>query len=452
MDTNLSHRADLATTDERRARGQEQRGHLPRSAHAVWPQSGLARDPVAELIASDAGRIPGLQPLRYARMRPDPFTFLRGSAALMASDLATQPATALIVQACGDAHLFNFGSYLSDEGLPVFDINDFDETLGAPFEWDLKRLATSLVVSARVQGQAQKQARGLARRAAHAYRQHMDVMGSLAPLDAWRSRIDLDRAIEEISDRGVRRRERHRLTLAQDASRNAYRHLVSTTGRLHLPAQSPGIYRLPADEPVAHAAFAAYLDSLPAERRMLLDRYRLRDVAFKAVGVGSVGTFCALGLFATADDDFLILQLKEARTSVLAPFRPPGLYADQGQRVVAGQRMLQASTDVLLGWAEAHPEGRHFYVRQLKDARMAATGASIGAEALRFYGQLCGRTLARAHARTGDAATISGYLGDSDTFDEAIAEFAWRYSEQTFADHAAFVAAIEDGRIDAAPA
>jgi uncharacterized protein (DUF2252 family) len=450
MDTNLSHVTDLASTDERRAAGHELRGRLPRSAHAAWPADGLSRDPVAQIVAADTGKIRALLPLRYARMRADPFAFLRGTAALMAADLATQPATTLIVQACGDAHLLNFGSYLSAEGLPVFDINDFDETLPAPFEWDLKRLAASLVVSARVQDQGQKPARALARRAAHAYRQHIDVLASLAPLDAWRSRIDLDRAIEEIGDRDVRRRERHRLAQAQEATRNAFRHLATATGRLHLPEKPPSVYRLPDHEPVAHAAFAAYRGSLAEERRVLLERYRLRDVAFKAVGVGSVGTFCALGLFTTADDDILILQLKEARTSVLAAHRPASAYADQGQRVVTGQRMMQASTDVFLGWAEQHPGGQHFYVRQLKDARMAAMGTAISADALRFYAQLCGRTLARAHARSGDAAQIAGYLGEGDTFDEAIAEFAWRYSEQTIADHAAFVAALGDGRIEAA--
>ncbi len=451
MDTAASRTPGLASTDERRERGQAQRARLPRGSHALWPTGGAVRDPVAVVLAADAGRIAALLPLRYARMQADPFAFLRGSAALMAADLATQPSTTLLAQACGDAHLMNFGSALSAEGLPVFDVTDFDETLPAPFEWDVKRLATSLAIAGRAQGLGAKPCRALARRAAHAYRQHMDALASLAPLDAWRSGIDLDRAVDEIGDRAVRRRERERLAHAQDASRTAFRRLVGTSGRLHLPERPPLVYRLPDQEGVAWAAFAAYADSLAEERRVLLARYELVDVAFKAVGVGSVGTFCALGLFTTADGDILILQLKEARASVLAAHVGPSAHADQGERVVVGQRMLQASPDVFLGWAARHPEGRHFYVRQLRDSRLAAMGAHIEADGLRFCAQLCGRTLARAHARSGDAAQIAGYLGEGEAFDEAVGTFAERYGEQVVADHTAFVAAIHAGRVEAAP-
>jgi uncharacterized protein (DUF2252 family) len=373
---------------------------------------------------------------------------MRGSAAVMAADLATLPATGLRVQACGDAHIMNYGAYAAPEGTPVFDINDFDETLPAPFEWDLKRLTASLAVAATVKGLEEKPARALARKAAHSYRQQIDALASQAPLEAWRSRIDLQRAIEDIGDRDVRRRERHVLAAVVEDSRNAYRHLVAADGKLRLPERPPAVFRLGDQETTAHSAFAAYLDSLAEERRVLVERYRLRDVAFKAVGVGSVGTFCALGLFATADGETLILQLKQAGTSVLAPYAGDSAYADAGKRVVVGQRMLQASVDVFLGWGQA-ADGRHFYVRQLKDARLAAIGLHIEGDALRFYAGLCGRTLARAHARSGDAARIAGYLGDSDSFDQAIAEFAWAYAGQTEADHAAFVAAIAEGRIEA---
>ncbi len=440
----------LLTAEERRALGHAQRAHMPRGAHGTWSQAAAQRDPVALLIAADQGRLPALLPLRYQRMRADPFAFLRGSAALMAADLATLPDTGLRVQACGDAHLANFGAYASPEGTPVFDINDFDETLPAPFEWDIKRLATSIVLAASVRGLAEKASRALARRAALAYRQQMDALAALPPLEAWRTRIDLERAIEEIGDRDVRRRERRTLADVVAASSAAYRHLVASDGRLHLPERPPAVFRLGAEEPIAHAAFAAYLDSLAEERRVLVERYRLRDVAFKAVGVGSVGTFCALGLFATADGETLILQLKQAGTSVLAPYAGASRYADQGQRVVVGQRLLQASTDVFLGWGQAPSAAMHFYVRQLKDSHMAKIGVRIEGDALRFYASLCGRTLARAHARAGDAARIAGYLGQSDTFDQAIDSFARLYAGQMVADHAAFCAAIADGRIEAA--
>ena len=446
MDATLGPPPPLLTAEQRRDAGHAAREHMPRSAHAVWAPA--SRDPVALLLAADRGRLPALLPLRYGRMRADPFAFLRGSAALMAADLDSQPNTGMRVQACGDAHLMNFGAYASPEGTPVFDINDFDETLPAPFEWDVKRLAVSVALAATVRGVAEKPARGMARRVAHAYRQQIDTLAALPPLDAWRSRIDLERAIEDIGDRAVRRRERQTLAAVVEASQGAWRHLVATDGRLRLPERPPAVFRLGDQESVAHTAFAAYLDSLAEERRVLVERYRLRDVAFKAVGVGSVGTFCALGLFATADGQTLILQLKQAGPSVLSPYAGASTYPNQGQRVVVGQRMLQASVDVFLGWAEAG--GMQFYVRQLKDSRLAAIGARIEGDALRFYAALCGRTLARAHARSGDAARIAGYLGDGDAFDHAIGQFAWAYARQAEADHAAFAAAIAEGRIEAA--
>jgi uncharacterized protein (DUF2252 family) len=439
---------DLLSTRERRENGQAVRTRLPRGTHGIWSAPADRRDPVDLVVAADADRIPALLPLRYARMQADPFAFLRGAAALMAADFGELPHTGIVVQCCGDCHLANFGAYASPEGTPVFDINDFDETLPAPFEWDLKRLAASLAVAARVRAMTEKQVRALVRRTAHGYRRHMHELAQVAPLDAWRSRIDLEAALADIADRAERRDERRRLEEAVDTSRDAYRHLVAQDA-LRLPERPPAVFRLGAQEPVAHAAFAAYLSTLAEERRVLVARYRLHDVAFKAVGVGSVGTFCAIGLFATADGDTLLLQLKEARPSVLAPYAGESAYAHHGQRVVTGQRMMQAATDVFLGWAE-DASGRQFYVRHLKDARLARVSAHIGDVALPYYARLCGRTLARAHARSGDAARIAGYLGEGDAFDDALAGFALAYAVQTEADHAAFVAAIRAGRIDAA--
>jgi uncharacterized protein (DUF2252 family) len=437
----------LLTIADREAAGHAVRQSLPRGAHAEWSPPPGRRDPVTLLQEADSGRIAALLPERYARMAADPFGFLRGAAPIMAADLGALPNTGLTVQACGDCHLLNFGAYASPEGTPVFDINDFDETLPAPFEWDLKRLVTSLVVASLVRGGGPKPARALARRAAHAYRRHMRDLAMVAPLDAWASRIDLNVALEDIGDRSVRKRERRRLHDAVGASRDTYKHLVSRDG-LRLPEQPPAMFRLPPQERTAHAAFANYADSLAEERRVLVEHYRLRDVAFKAVGIGGRGTFCAIGLFATADGDTLLLQLKEAQRSVLAPYAGESSYANHGQRVVTGQRMLQAATDVFLGWAQDGPEGRHFYVRQLRDQRLGHVGSAVEDADLWFCAKLCGRTLARAHARSGDAARIAGYMGDNDAFEEALAAFALAYSEQTRADHTAFLAAIKDGRIN----
>ena len=437
---------NLLPRTARREAGQAVRRRFPRRALATPP--GGARDPVALLQAADTGRIELLLPLRYARMRKDPFAFLRGSAALMAADLAATPNTGLVVQACGDCHLLNFGTYASPEGTPVFDINDFDETLPAPFEWDVKRLAASVAVAARVRGAGIRAAGVLARGTAEAYRRHMRMLAAMPVLDAWRDRIDLAGAVAAIDRKRLRALEAQRLRMAVAASHNAYGNLVAKDG-LRLPEHPPAIYRLGPEEATAHAAYAAYLDGLPEERRALLARYRLRDVAFKAVGVGSVGTFCAIGLFATADGEPLLLQLKEAQRSVLAPYAGASVYAHQGQRVVVGQRIMQAATDILLNWTQGGPEGRHFYVRVLKDSRLAAIGAQIEDAALAFYAPLCGRTLARAHARAGDAAAIAGYLGNGAVFEDAIADFALAYARQTEADHAAFCTAIDVGRIEA---
>ncbi|MBN9508681.1 MAG: DUF2252 domain-containing protein [Alphaproteobacteria bacterium] len=431
----------------RREAGRAARRCLPRRALATL--AGRARDPVALLQAADTARIPALLPLRYARMRRDPFAFLRGSAALMAADLAAGPNTGLVAQACGDCHLLNFGTYASPEGTPLFDINDFDETLPAPFEWDVKRLAASVAVAARARGERERAATAFARQAAEAYRHHMLALAAMPLLDGWRDRIDLAGAVAAIDRKRLRLLEQRRLRAALAASRSAYANLVAKDG-LRLPEHPPAIYRLGPEEATAHAAYAAYLDGLPEERRALLARYRLRDIAFKAVGVGSVGTFCAIGLFATADGEPLLLQLKEAQGSVLAPYAGASAYAHHGQRVVVGQRIMQAATDILLNWTQGGPEGRHFYVRALKDSRLAAIGAQIEDAALAFYAPLCGRTLARAHARAGDAAAIAGYLGNGTGFEDAIAEFALAYARLTEADHAAFCAAIEVGRIEAA--
>ena len=437
----------LQTIVERRAAGHARRAVLSRSAHAIWEPSPSRVDPIAILKSQDADRIEALRPVRYGRMSVDAFAFLRGAAAVMNADLGSTPNTGIRTQLSGDAHLMNFGGFAGVTGDPLFDLNDFDETLPGPFEWDVKRLSASLAVAGRVQGLSDKACRALARRAAHGYRREIAQLAMVAPLDAWHARVALVEAIEAIGDRPVRKRVQARLQAVLQSNRDGFSHLVSTDGLLRLPDRPPAIYRLSDHEDVAHQAFAAYLGSLAEERRVLVRRYALRDVAFKAVGVGSVGTFCAIGLYATADGDTLLLQLKEAKTSVLAPFAGASTYDNQGERVVVGQRMLQAEPDVFLGWAQSH--GRDFYVRKLKDSRLAAIGMRIEAELLPFYAKLCGRTLARAHARAGDAAVISGYLGDGDSFDEAIAKWSIGYAHQTDRDFERFSDAIASGEITA---
>ena len=438
----------LLTLDARRAAGQARRAAMPRSAHAAWEAGPDRADPVAVLRAADHARIAALLPLHYGRMAEDAFAFLRGSAALMAADLGTRESTGLRVQLAGDAHIGNFGPVAGLAGEALFDATDFDETLPGPFEWDLKRLATSLVVAGRVQGLSDKACRALARRAVHAYRREISDLASAPPFEAWCSRVRLDEAIDDIGARDVRRRERQRLARIVESGMAGHRNLISTRGTLRLPERPPAIFRLGEHEHIAHAAFAAWEAALPDEKAVLLRRYRLRDVAFKAVGVGCVGTFCALGLFATPDGDTLILQLKEALPACLATYAGGSAYRHQGQRVVVGQRMLQAEPDLFLGWTQA--EGRDFYVRRLKDPHLAVIGSEIEADALPFTAQLCGRTLARGHARTGDVAMIAGYLGDGDSFDSAVAEFASRYASQTERDFSRFQQAIADGEIEIA--
>jgi uncharacterized protein (DUF2252 family) len=436
--------------DERRAIGVEWRQKVPLGAHAEWARPANRADPLDILVAQGRERIPELLPVRYARMKADPFAFLRGAAAVMAADLAANPTTGLRVQSCGDCQLSNFGTYATPEGTPVFDVNDFDETLPAPFEWDVKRLAASLVVAGRVAAMADRDSRRLARIAAKSYREQLSDLARLAPLDAWNTRIDLVGAVADIDSPKIRRNLKKRLAEVLAAGKEHFGLVEMTGGHWHIKDKPPLVRHLSRHELHAHKAFSSYAETLQADRRVLLQRYHLRDIAFKVVGVGSVGTFCAIGLFISDDDAPLLLQIKEAQQSVLAPFAGPSDYPNHGQRVVVGQRMLQAAADVFLGWTESAVDARYFYVRRLKDQRLADIGARLAA-ALPFYASLCGRTLARAHARSGDAVSLSGYLGDRTEFDKAIAEFARAYADQTEQDWRALLDAIATGRITAEP-
>jgi uncharacterized protein (DUF2252 family) len=434
---------------ERRQQGLAARRELPLAAQAKWQPPPDRADPIDILVEQGKSRIAELLPVRYARMKVDPFAFLRGAAAVMAADLGAGPATDLRVQACGDCHLDNLGAYSSPEGTPVFDINDFDETLAAPFEWDVKRLAASLAVKGQVAQLPQRDCTRLARRAARSYRRHMIRLARLPPLAAWRTRVDLAAAIADVDADKIRHHLEKRLHAILQSGENQFGLLERKGGIWRIRDKPPLVRHLSHHELHAKRAFASYAETLQEERRVLLRRYHLRDVALKVVGVGSVGTFCAIGLFVSDDDAPLLLQVKEAQESVLAPYAGASPYAIHGERVVVGQRILQAATDVFLGWTKVAVEGRYFYVRQLKDYQLADVGARLEA-ALPFYARLCGHTLARAHARSGDALAISAYLGDDDAFDEAIARFATAYAEQTQRDWRAFEGAIKTGRITAA--
>jgi len=447
--------ANVLPATERRQAGQALRKIVPRSSHAHWAPAPTRSDPVDVLVETGRHRIASLLPIRYDRMRATPFTFFRGAAAIMAADLANTPVTGLWVQACGDCHLANFGTFASPEGNPVFDVNDFDETLPAPFEWDLKRLAASFAVDAQTRDLGDKAARNLAATVVLAYRRHMHELARLSPLASWRSCVDVAEVLEGIPDTRLRDRELSRLHIATEAGHAGYPKLIERVkGKWRIKEKPPLIFPLSGQrddthEIVARTAFESYVLSLPEERRILLDRYELADVAFKVVGVGSVGTFCAIGLFVTRDDQTLLLQLKEAQTSVLAPYAGPSVYSRQGQRVVVGQRIMQTVPDIFLGWTEDRGDDQQCYIRQLKDSRLALIGADLAEGALPYHAMLCGVTLARAHARSGDPARIAGYIGTGTAFDSAISAFALAYAAQNRADWRQFQAAIKAGQIDA---
>jgi uncharacterized protein (DUF2252 family) len=442
----------MFSRDQRVAEGKALRDAVPRQAHAAWKKPDKRRDPLAILKQSNRGRVPQLVPLRYGRMLASPFTFLRGSAGLMAYDLATTAATGVRVQACGDCHLLNFGLFATPERNLIFDINDFDETLPAPWEWDVKRLAVSFVVAARDSGFTDKQARAAAHECVRGYRERMFELSKMSPLEVWYDRLDAPTIVAMAPNARLRRYREQLIAQARQRLGDYLYPKISgeVGGRRRLIDQPPALFHA-SEKGVARIvreALAAYRSSLPEERRVLFDRYRLEDLAVKAVGIGSVGTRCFVGLFFSAENHPLLLQFKEAAPSVLEPYAGKSAYANHGQRVVTGQRLMQSASDIFLGWTHGRAE-RHFYVRQLRDMKMSVPIEGATPERLMLYAGLCGRTLAHAHAKSGDAALISGYLGKSDAFDQAVGAFAVAYADQNEKDHAALVAAVKAGRIKA---
>lgn len=436
------------------AMGKSLRHKCPRESHAIWKAPANRPDPLKLLEESNEGRIPQLIPIRHGRMTRSPFTFYRGAALNMAADLAVTPASGLRVQACGDAHLLNFGAFATPERREIFDINDLDETLPAPWEWDVKRLAASVVVACRDNGFSEAAARDAVVSCVRSYRERMAEYSQMRVLDVWYSHIDLEDLIASITDKKARKRERKRLAAVQARSvaEHDFPKLVEVTGQGPTIKDNPPLIFHPPwasrEElfSVVRLVFSRYRDSIQEDRRTLLDRFEIKDIAIKVVGVGSVGTFCNVVLLMASDQDPLFLQGRQARASVLEPYAGKSIYANQGQRVVNGYRLMQSASDIFLGWTEGAVG--HFYLRQLRDMKLAMLVELFSPAVMTQYAEVCGWTLARAHARSGSPAQISGYLGKSDAFDEAIAKFSLAYADQNERDHAILKEAVCSGRVE----
>jgi uncharacterized protein (DUF2252 family) len=445
------------------AAGKAARARVPLESHREFDPAP-SRDPVGLLLEQAKSRIPELVPVRHGRMLVSPFTFYRGAALPMAADLATVPSPGFRVQLCGDAHLSNFGAFGSPERRLVFDVNDFDETLPGPFEWDVKRLVASLVVAGRDNGFAGADVRRVALAAAARYRKAMREFAGTATLAVWYSRLDVEDAIAQFKSRlGKSTIKKSRVVAAKVRTRDSTQAVAKLTrvvdGRREIIADPPLIVPIEEftgapDYATLRTLISTYAQTLPPDRQHLLGRFRLTRVARKVVGVGSVGTQAWIVLMEAEDGlDPLLLQAKQAQRSVLAAYAGESQYDNQGERVVWGQRMMQAASDIFLGWQRiTEPSGQiDYYVRQLRDWKYSAPIEQMDPAVMSDYGELCGWTLARAHARTGDRFAIAGYLGGSARFEEAVADFGASYADQTVRDHAALADAVASGRTQATP-
>jgi uncharacterized protein (DUF2252 family) len=452
-------RTDWSTPDQRHERGKVARKAVPRSSHAEWVPPADRGDPVAVITDQDADRLQWLVPIRHGRMAESSFAFYRGSAAIMATDLASTPTSGFDAQLCGDAHLSNFGGFASAERTLVFDVNDFDETLPGPWEWDVKRLATSFVLAGRENGFDRDDTSAAATRTVEAYRSAMAGFAESVTLNTWYSQLAVDKIIDDLSHKGDRKRVEK--AAAKARSRNVLKATKKLTdevdGELRIVSNPPLLFAL-RDLPDDHAdklhhfvteSWSLYRSTLRDDRRVLLDRYRILDMALKVVGVGSVGTRCLLVLLKGRDEhDPLLLQIKQAGPSVLEAHLAPSAYDAPGERVVTGRRLIQASSDVFLGWSSSDA-GHHFYWRQFHDMKGSADYTTMSPRRLTSYAHMCGWTLAHAHARSGDPIAMAGYLGKGDSFDKAITKFAFAYADQNDSDYKAFSDAIDSGQISA---
>jgi uncharacterized protein (DUF2252 family) len=461
--------AELETVKQREAKGKAAREHTPRSSHGAWQPADGREDPIAVLERQADSRVPELLPIRYGRMMVSPFAFYRGAAAIMAADLAPTPASGFSVQLCGDAHLSNFGVFASPEREMLFDINDFDETLPGPWEWDLKRLAASLAVAGRERGLSSQELADVLAWTAQAYRQSMRGFAGMGNLAVWYAKLNVPDIVKVVREQDLVRGKRlaqmeRRLGKARtkDSTRAVNKLIETVDGVQRFVSEPPLI--VPIEELLDDAEreelhqrlermLGDYRDSLSDDHRVLLDTYSFHCIARKVVGVGSVGTRAWVMLLVGRDEqDPLVLQAKEAQPSVLEPFAGASNYPNHGQRVVEGQRMMQAASDIFLGWLPAvgiDEVPRDFYVRQLWDGKLSIEVEGLGYKLLRGYGALCGWTLARAHARTGDRIAIASYLGAGGVWDQAIVDFAETYADQNERDYRALLDAVKSGRLQA---
>jgi uncharacterized protein (DUF2252 family) len=465
------------SVDDRRARGLEARDNAPLSSHAGWAPASDRPDPVGLLEEQDVTREPDLVPVRHGRMLVSPFTFYRGAAKIMAADLAATPTAGLQVQLCGDAHLSNFGAFASPERRLLFDVNDFDETLPGPFEYDVKRMAASFTIAARNNGFAKADTKAATLGSVTAYREAMAGFAQMGTLDIWYAHLDEEELLQGIRSAAKAATSKKNAKAAKRAEKGAEKAAAKARTRDSLQALSKlgelvdGQYRIVSQPPIVvparelaatyglsadeveraiHEQFRGYRATLRDDQRQLLERFELIDVARKVVGVGSVGTRAFIVLLQGRDQqDPLFLQVKEATASVLEGHLPKSRYKQHGERVVYGQRMMQAASDIYLGWTKGLDVNRHFYWRQLRDMKASADVEAMVPVGLSFYAGICGWTLARAHARSGDPVAIAAYLGEGDQFDRSITDFAKRYAEQNELDYQAFAKAIRSGRLEA---
>ena len=472
------------SVEERQARGRTAREAAPLGAHAGWSPAAGRPDPVALLEQQNRTRAPDLVPVRHGRMMVSPFTFYRGAARIMAADLGDTPVAGLDAQLCGDAHLSNFGAFASPERTLVFDLNDFDETLPGPFEYDVKRMAASFTIAGRNNGFDPADTEAATRAAVMAYRTAMAEFAQMRTMDIWYSRLsedDLRRsihgAVAQNAKTATGKKAKKQVKQARKAEKRAEKTAAKAHSRDSLQALSKlaevadGRYRIASQPPIVVPArdlaatfgvsgsrlgqairgqFREYRDNLPDDRRKLLEQFEIVDMARKVVGVGSVGTRAFIVLLQGRDQhDPLFLQVKEATASVLEAYVRRSKYRQHGERVVQGQRLMQASSDIYLGWTKGVEPGRYYYWRQLRDMKGSALVEAMAPRTLEFYGQICGWTLARAHARSGDPVALAGYLGDSDVFDRAVTDFSRRYADQNEQDYGTFVQAVRSGRIEA---
>jgi uncharacterized protein (DUF2252 family) len=462
------------SVDERRAKGKEARNHTPPSSHTEWTPAADRPDPVALLEEQNLTREPDLVPVRHGRMLVSPFAFYRGTAKIMAADLQGTPTAGLNVQLCGDAHLSNFGLFASPERRLVFDLNDFDETLLGPFEYDVKRMAASFMIAGRNNGFPKSDRRTATQASVAAYREAMTSFAQMGTLDIWYAHLDEDELLQGIrgaaaaapkAKKGKKAARRGEKAVAKAHARHSLQALSKlgelVDGKYRIVSQPPIVvpardleatYGLAVDEieRLVHTQFRAYRATLRDDQRQLLEQFQFVDMARKVVGVGSVGTRAFIVLLQGRDQhDPLFLQVKEATASVLEDHLPKSRYKRHGERVVQGQRMMQATSDIFLGWTKGADTSRHYYWRQLHDMKGSAEVEAMAPVALNFYARICGWTLARAHARSGDPVAIAEYLGADDQFDRSITDFAKRYADQNERDYQAFAAAIRSGRLHA---